>query len=371
MELQYKQQPLQNNLKSASYASGGLQSHTWELQWVPQGLEQAIKRIGMSLVITQNFSTDPMGRILSMTYNGASYNGELYFHYDVQGNTSLLTDSNGQAVASFRYDLHSGKLVEYWNPNSLELVNLKNGRQGSIRITTAVTCFNRDLYIQPWPPIEINPLPTNGNGNGGEWGGIGAVIGGGAFVDMRAAPDTEKDCMSASDRFNLCMARCFTFGVDEIGDLNTPRSTDSFAFENISNFHQAMSDFKDFALDRLGAIGATLLALIGGILFLVSSLGGGKIAASVIATLKKIGSTLGVAGTSIHLARQIRRFLPSDLYDTYSSSLSKVRMIDGAWYSPNLPSTVESDTDKLIRGFNHYTSCADECMKLVYGGKPF
>ena len=111
MELQYKQQPLHNNFMGASYASGGLQSHTWELEWGLQGLEQAIKRIGMSPVITQNFSTDPMGRPLSMTYNSASYNGELYFHYDVQGNTSLLTNSNGSPAASFRYDLHNGRIA--------------------------------------------------------------------------------------------------------------------------------------------------------------------------------------------------------------------------------------------------------------------
>ncbi len=156
MELQYKQQTLHNNFMGASYASGGLQGHTWEFQWGPQGLEQAIKRVGMNPVITQNFSTDPMGRILSMTYNGPTYGGELFFHYDVQGNTSLLTDSNGQAVASFRYDLHSGKLVEHWNPSNLELVNLKNARQGSVTLTSAIGYlpdWGIDLTVQPWRPI--------------------------------------------------------------------------------------------------------------------------------------------------------------------------------------------------------------------------
>ena len=136
MELQYKQQPLHNNLMSASYAAGGLQGHTWEFQWGPQGLEQAVKSMGMGPVITQNFSTDPMGRILSMTYQGPTYDGELYFHFDVQGNTSLLTDSNGQAVASFRYDLYSGQLVESWNPSELEIMNLEAGAHKSICLET-------------------------------------------------------------------------------------------------------------------------------------------------------------------------------------------------------------------------------------------
>ncbi len=136
MELQYKQQPLHNNFMGASYAAGGLQGHTWEFQWGPQGLEQAVKSMGMGPVITQNFSTDPMGRILSMTYQGPTYDGELYFHFDVQGNTSLLTDSNGQAVASFRYDLYSGQLVESWNPSELEIMNLEAGAHKSIYLET-------------------------------------------------------------------------------------------------------------------------------------------------------------------------------------------------------------------------------------------
>ena len=96
-------------------------------------------------------------------------------------------------ASCFSNDLHNGRIAASWNPANLEIMNLKGGRQGSIRITTAVTGFDRDIYIPSWPPIEINPPPTNGNGNGGEWGGIGAVIGGGAYVDMRA-PDSEKDC---------------------------------------------------------------------------------------------------------------------------------------------------------------------------------
>ncbi len=127
-------------------------------QWGPQGLEFAAKYImgGMSPVIMQNFSTDPMGRILSMTYQGPTYGGELYFHYDVQGNTSLLTDSNGQPVASFRYDLHSGQIAEYWNPSNLEIMNMKGGSRGSVTLTSNIGYlpdWKRDLMVRPRIPL--------------------------------------------------------------------------------------------------------------------------------------------------------------------------------------------------------------------------
>ncbi len=35
----------------------------------------------------------------------------------------MLTDSNGDGVARFRYELHSGGIAEYWNPNNLEGTN--------------------------------------------------------------------------------------------------------------------------------------------------------------------------------------------------------------------------------------------------------
>ena len=111
-------------------------------------------------------------------------------------------------------------------------MNLKGGRQGSIRITTAVPGFNRDLYIQPWPPIEINPPPTNGNGNGGEWGGIGAAIGIGAYMDLRVR-ETEKDCGASKaggkrcwDDYNNCVRNCFYSQDPYSFDADDPSSTE-------------------------------------------------------------------------------------------------------------------------------------------------
>jgi YD repeat-containing protein len=118
----------QANLISSNYSIDSLQMESWSYYWGPQGLEYASRSGGQA--ITQNFSTDPSGRILSMTYGSASYSGELYYHYDALGNTTLLTDAGGNPKASFIYDLHSGKIIDSWNPDNLVVINLEQGIGG-------------------------------------------------------------------------------------------------------------------------------------------------------------------------------------------------------------------------------------------------
>ena len=114
-----------------------VQQYVWTFTWAPNGLEKAVMSINGQPVLTQDFTTDPQGRILSMTYDTAGetgYDGELYFHYDHFGNTTLLTDEEGDPVASFEYDLHSGKIVNEWNPEGLEVRNLGGGKKDTISI---------------------------------------------------------------------------------------------------------------------------------------------------------------------------------------------------------------------------------------------
>jgi len=119
----------ENNVKASTYSIDGLQQNTWAYVWGPQGLEYANKNNG---ALTQNFTTDPRGRILSMSYGSASYSGELYFHYDALGNTTLLTDAGGNPKASFIYDLHTGKMMDSWNPDNLVVINLNQGIGGNL-----------------------------------------------------------------------------------------------------------------------------------------------------------------------------------------------------------------------------------------------
>jgi len=125
-----------HQVASLTQSIDSIQQYVWTFSWAPNGLEKAVKTVNGIPVITQDFTTDPQGRILSMTYDttGEGYDGELYFHYDHFGNTTLLTDTNGNPVASFEYDLHSGKIVNEWNPSGIEMMNLIEGIKAAITI---------------------------------------------------------------------------------------------------------------------------------------------------------------------------------------------------------------------------------------------
>jgi YD repeat-containing protein len=115
-------------------SEGGIQTESWLFYYGPYGLEKADRTTNPT--ITQDFTTDPTGRILSMTYTqaGGTANGEYYFHYDNFGNTTLLTDAAGNRQYAALYDLNNQKIISEWNPNSLVLVNQGEGKNGAITI---------------------------------------------------------------------------------------------------------------------------------------------------------------------------------------------------------------------------------------------
>ena len=176
------------SITSSTYSIDGLQQSSWSNIWGPQGLEYANKNSG---ALTQNFSTDLRGRILSMTYTSATYSGELYFHYDALGNTTLLTDANDNPKASFQYDLHTGRLINSWNPSNLEIINLNDGITGSINLTAIrAPGLGKDITIQPYPPVKIG-----GSTNGDNWGSIHIAPDGARMVtDLTHVSRFGKDC---------------------------------------------------------------------------------------------------------------------------------------------------------------------------------
>ena len=108
-------------VKQILKSEGGMTVHSWNYAYGLYGAEKAIvKDASNNTILTQDYTTDPSGKILSMTYTptqnfGGSYTGELYFHYDNYGNTALLTDNTGTPKASYEYDLHSGEVINEWN----------------------------------------------------------------------------------------------------------------------------------------------------------------------------------------------------------------------------------------------------------------
>jgi hypothetical protein len=125
-------------LSSYTKTEDSYEIETWNFTYGPHGLEYAEKIVNSESVLTQDFTTDPYGRILSMTYDqedaAEGVNGEYYFHYDNFGNTTMLTDASGNRQFAALYDVNNGKIVDEWNPNALAFQIKGEGWNGGISI---------------------------------------------------------------------------------------------------------------------------------------------------------------------------------------------------------------------------------------------
>jgi YD repeat-containing protein len=138
-----------------SKSSGGMQQYYWHMDYGPHGLEKARQYSPYDvLLLTQDFTTDPTGRILSMTYTDANptyqYNGEYYFHYDHSGNMCLLTDTSGNPAYSLEYDFYNGKITNQWNPHNLTNLLYQQGETGAFSLPLGMSqSIIGDDYIVP------------------------------------------------------------------------------------------------------------------------------------------------------------------------------------------------------------------------------
>jgi YD repeat-containing protein len=159
----------------------GMQQYYWLVDYGPHGLEKARQYSPYGvLLLTQDFTTDPTGRILSMTYTDANptyqYNGEYYFHYDHVGNMCLLTDSSGNPAYSIEYDFYNGKITNQWNPYNLTNLLFQHGETGAFSLPLGMSqsiigddyivplhshnstigriAIGLDPIVIPWPPDE-------------------------------------------------------------------------------------------------------------------------------------------------------------------------------------------------------------------------
>ncbi|MCE5222910.1 hypothetical protein LLG10_01815, partial [bacterium] len=155
--------------KVASYTKSedSYEIEEWTFAYGPHGLEYARKFVNDEEILTQDFTTDQTGIILSMTYTEddaeEGVNGEYYFHYDNFGNTVLLTDENGVPKYTALYDISNGKRVQEWNPNDLQF-SFKGGGQAE-NVTLPFDGIDVDLHgielvVRKYVPISISDLVT-------------------------------------------------------------------------------------------------------------------------------------------------------------------------------------------------------------------
>jgi len=160
-------------LSGYTKSEGGIQTEVWDFHYGPFGLEKADRT--SSPTITEDFTVDPNGRILSMTYTeaGGFYNGEYYFYYDNFGNTTLLTDSNGNRKYAALYDLNNGKILSEWNLNNLVLVNKGEGSVINFSISSDITIsvFSKSIHLHDSVSNKnitqiYTTMTTSGTGSG-------------------------------------------------------------------------------------------------------------------------------------------------------------------------------------------------------------
>ena len=98
-----------------------------------------MKSAGNQVLLTQDYTTDSSGNILSMSYTPTenfegTYTGELFVSYDPCGNLSLLTNATGSPALSASYNSATGIRNAIWNPDEIEIPIFIGGKGGNLTI---------------------------------------------------------------------------------------------------------------------------------------------------------------------------------------------------------------------------------------------
>jgi hypothetical protein len=137
-----------NRISQYIKSVGGIQQESWNFYYGPTGIDKVERFQGGSGIpnLSIDYSTDPNGRILSMTYTETGgYSGELFAVSDNFGDISAWVDSNGFTKYAAIYDLNNGLRNELCNPTpGINVPYGFNGRNGDITIQVGT---DRDLII--------------------------------------------------------------------------------------------------------------------------------------------------------------------------------------------------------------------------------
>lgn len=128
---------------------------TWNASYGLYGLEKIVAKDSLDqTILTQDFTTDPNGTILSMTYTptqgfGGSFTGEVYYYYDPCTDTMVRVDSNGDPKTSYAISRSSGHVDNAWNPDGIiDIVAIGGGKGPSY----TVPGFGGKEITLPWQP---------------------------------------------------------------------------------------------------------------------------------------------------------------------------------------------------------------------------
>ncbi len=81
--------------------------------------------------------------MLSMSYTTTgSYSGELFYTFDSFGNTSTFTDSQGNVIVGYLYDLNNGAIKSEYNPQGIDNPYKVGGKDLIINISDFLNISN-------------------------------------------------------------------------------------------------------------------------------------------------------------------------------------------------------------------------------------
>jgi YD repeat-containing protein len=351
-----------NQLQRITKSVGGLFINSWNLSYGPMGLEKAVvKDANNQVVLTQDYTVSTDGTILSMTYTptgfGGGFAGELYMSYDPCGNLAVATDSTGTPQLSYAYDRSTGGITDVYNPGGIENIIAIGGKKGGLTLPG----IDDDHFIF-W---GLDPRDLNDVGGGytvvitPSGTGVG-VTGPCGEVGTCARTDQEK--------YDLCMARCFTYGVDGIGDLNTNPGTDDFARENYGNWQIAKLTFNHLVREIIQHSNSILTSLGGFGVALLFAIAGAETPLIVAALWASVGVAAGVVIGAVVGA--IDDGVP-EVKKAFSEfkvlMIGKVFQVGGKWLGLSDSSTTSDFVSAAFECYAQEGECVRHCYDAVYG----
>ena len=146
---------------------GGIQQETWNFYFCPTGIDKVTRVQGGIQNLSIDYTTDPNGRILSMTYTETGgYSGELLVTYDNFGNITDLRDNSGNSVEALLVDPNNSAITQYYNPAGIDNPFTYRAREGFIGIEmwpgndTGVYLQGHLVIPNPWGDAFTNGTTT-------------------------------------------------------------------------------------------------------------------------------------------------------------------------------------------------------------------
>ena len=164
-----------------------------------------VKSASNQVLLTQDYTTDPSGTILSMSYTptenfGGTYAGELFVSYDPCGNLSLLTNATGSPALSASYNSATGIRNAIWNPDEIELPIFNGAKGGDFTLPKP---WAGEEIVFPRQPGIIKDITD---------GYTVTVTPDGTGVTSCSPCDEVGLCGSDEGRERTCINRCFAHG---------------------------------------------------------------------------------------------------------------------------------------------------------------